>query len=447
MENDLIKALTSGFQDGGVECSFNYPGFHSHELHKSLGGNMTSVNEYAAYACGWGAAFGGKRTVVSLKNVGLSACADAFLNSMLLGVNSGLVLVVFDDCDIQQSQCRLDSRHYFDFYGGLWFDPHSIQNAYDISRISFKLSEEFECPIVIRVTNILYDLKGCFKESSKIQSNPRPFVRAPEKFVVHPMNALDQEKANHLRQKKIQAYIETLYDENAFSSNNIVYGTPRNINNSEILQLYTLPIPSKLKKLTNRNDVIFNVHEHGNAYIYEKILIGDDRKNMKSVIQNASTDGFEYHNRTDFEDLFSLLRGVKNRVICGDIGGYTMDPPRTIDACLAFGSSVAITMGVSIALPESSVFCVCGDAGFKHSAKLILDEAIQRKLNFSIIILDNNGSGGTGGQQIPGSWSGFPKEIKTKQIDFSEIKKMENELLEIFSPKNEGIKLLIIKLP
>ena len=445
--NTLIEALGNGFQDGGVEYSFNYPGFHSNELHFFLGGDVTSVNEYCAYSSAWGAAFAGKRSVVSMKNVGLSACADAFLNSMLLGINAGLVLVVFDDCDVQHSQCRLDSRHYFDFYGGLWFDPFNIQNAYEIARNSFKFSEEFNCPVVIRVTNILYDMNGLFTRISKLQLSVKTFVRSPEKFVVHPMNALKQEKALTNRQEKIQSYIENIYSDLSLLSRDIVYGASRNMLAQDFVQIYTLPIPLKLFEKTKDESVCFKIYEHGDAYITEKIRSHAGSSNFKHFSLNASGENFEYHNRSDFENLFSLLRNVNNRVICGDLGGFTMDPSRSIDACLAYGASVSIAMGVSMASPDRNVFCVCGDAGFKHSAMLVLHEAVQRKLHFSVIVLDNGGSEGTGGQQIPGNWDNFPKGVTLKHLNFSELKLSGSNIFESSNEDNDtGVKVFIIKL-
>ena len=80
--NRVIQALADGFKDGGCKLSANYPGFHSDELHDEMGGGVTSVNEKTAYAFAWGACLAGARSVVSMKNVGLSDAADANAYSM-----------------------------------------------------------------------------------------------------------------------------------------------------------------------------------------------------------------------------------------------------------------------------------------------------------------------------------------------------------------------------
>ena len=111
--NYLIKILAEAIQDADCQHYSNYPGFHSNELHSALGATVTSTDEKNAFAYAWGCSMMGKRAVVSFKNVGLNDAADAFLGAHFIGCRAGLVLVLFDDCDIQHSQNRIDVRHYF----------------------------------------------------------------------------------------------------------------------------------------------------------------------------------------------------------------------------------------------------------------------------------------------------------------------------------------------
>ena len=78
-------------------------------------------------------------------------CSFSVLNTRL----PGLVVVVLDDWDVEQSQVRQDSRPYADFFPLLWLEPSSVAQAYELARQAPALSEQLESPVVLRVTNLL----------------------------------------------------------------------------------------------------------------------------------------------------------------------------------------------------------------------------------------------------------------------------------------------------
>jgi TPP-dependent indolepyruvate ferredoxin oxidoreductase alpha subunit len=80
-----------------------------------------------------------------------------------------------------------------------------------------------------------------------------------------------------------------------------------------------------------------------------------------------------------------------------------MDPSRTIDACLCYGVSVGVATGAALAASNSRVFCITGDGAYLHSGRSALDEAVARGVTLTVILFDNGGCLGTGGQRIPGS--------------------------------------------
>ena len=427
----LISALAEGFRDGGVELSFNYPGFHSNELHEALGGEITSVNERTAYACGWGASLAGARVVVSLKNVGLNDAADPFLNSIVLGCNGGLVLALFDDCDAQHSQNRMDSRHYFDFFGGLWIDPISVQGAYLAARDSLSWSERFSTPVVIRVTNILYNRYERHTAQGAVLPQPSPqFSRDPQRWVIHPRNAQAQEIALAKRREAICSHVETLEGNGVCGEVvpappkplSIIYGAKRDINADAAVRAFTLPLPERrlTPLICNRGGLV--VHEHGSPFVAEKIQALVSGTRVRSALENNLRLRFKHHNSSDAERLFGAIRCMQQRVVIGDLGGYTMDPERTIDACLCYGASVPVAMGfAAVAGQNARVFAVTGDAAFIHGGRGALWEARQRNAPMTIIVFDNGGARGTGGQAIPGGVEDLPACIPVTRCDYNEM--------------------------
>lgn len=412
----VIEALAMGFIDGGVKIMVNYPGFHSNELHGALDGGCTSINEQSAYAFVWGASLAGARSLVTMKNVGLNSAADAFLSAQSLGCNAGMVLVVFDDCNIQHSQNRADSRHFYRFYGGLWFEPTSTMHAYEIARVSFGVSEDLGTPVVIRITNILYNRGGHFNIAEVPPVSPDvpelQFARDPQRWVAHPSNALYQEAAMFKRQHTIAEFVETLAGNGEFNGSPridapvLIHGAGVLVNPEGAISTYTLPLPnSKLRRslASTRGDI--TVREHGSNVVLEMVeSLFRDRIVVPQTFNNIGERGYKYHCFANHETLFAAIRSLPDVVVVGDLGEYTMDAPRTIDACLCYGASVAVGAGFSAASRGSKrVVVVTGDGAFLHSGKLALEEAVERRIGMTVIVFDNGGTRGPGGQKIPGS--------------------------------------------
>ncbi|MCK7482319.1 MAG: hypothetical protein M0C28_38165 [Candidatus Moduliflexus flocculans] len=108
-----------------------------------------------AYEEALGASFAGKRALVSFKHVGLNVAADPFMNSAITGANGGLVVVSADDPGMHSSQNEQDSRFYAQFAHIYAYEPSDHQEAYDMTREAYDLSEQFEVPVMIRMVTRL----------------------------------------------------------------------------------------------------------------------------------------------------------------------------------------------------------------------------------------------------------------------------------------------------
>ena len=158
------EALALGAVHAGLSCGFGYPGTPSTEILEFLidnyeknGGPLAQwcTNEKTAYESALGASFVGKRTIVTMKHVGLNACADAFMNSSLLGINGGLVVVVADDPSMHSSQGEQDTRYYADFAMIPCFEPTTQQEAYEMMFDAFEVSEKNHVPVIMRMVTRL----------------------------------------------------------------------------------------------------------------------------------------------------------------------------------------------------------------------------------------------------------------------------------------------------
>ena len=92
--------------DAGIAGAFSYPGTPATEILEFIqrragrDGKVAarwSANEKVAYEEALGMSYIGKRSLVSMKHVGLNVAADPFINSAITGAHGALVLAVADD--------------------------------------------------------------------------------------------------------------------------------------------------------------------------------------------------------------------------------------------------------------------------------------------------------------------------------------------------------------
>lgn len=177
------EAIARGAIDSGVSGAFAYPGTPSTEIMESLQAHWDEYkasmpdkersflvaqwcsNEKTAYEAALGVSFVGRRAMVSMKHVGLNVAMDPFINSSLVKINGGLVIVVADDPGMHSSQNEQDSRILADFAHIPCFEPSDQQEAYDTVRNAFAYSEIHEIPVLLRITTRLAHARARVKAS------------------------------------------------------------------------------------------------------------------------------------------------------------------------------------------------------------------------------------------------------------------------------------------
>jgi hypothetical protein len=183
------------------------------------------------------------------------------------------------------------------------------------------------------------------------------------------------------------------------------------------MRVYTLPPPRPwLKALATLAGRVV-VEEHGGPYLAGKVAAGIGAVRVTSRPIRPEVER-AYRITERYEPLYALLRALPNRVVVGDLGGHTLDLHRTIDACLCYGCSVGVATGLALADPSLHVVAVTGDAAFRHSGKTALEEALARRAAVTVIVLDNGGSRGTGGQSLPGTCRLDAPELECHDLDF-----------------------------
>ena len=457
---NCIGHLVAGLMDANVSLVTNHPGFRSNELASVFhgDGSVTSANERIAYAIAWGHAIGGRRAAVALKNVGLNDAADAFLNSLVLDVRAGFVVLVFDDTDVEHSQLRLDSRHYQAFLGGAWLEPRSLEEAREFARMAFEWSEQVRMPVVVRITNAL------LSRGSSSQPLPLPvvsggihgFLRSPQDYVVHPSNHLHQTVRLREKHRLIEAWAEAVCQQanpgGALSCDevHIIVGAarlPAGIDHHAALRIPCLPVPEPWLRRMIPAGARIHVHEHGDKVVTRSVSEAWCAADVTCHGSGSISPNRNYHSYDHLEPVYRQLRRLPNSILVGDLGQHTMDAERSLDACLCYGASVATAIGIALACPEATVSCVCGDGAFLHSAAQAVPEAVARCCRLLILVLDNGGCLGTGGQMPPGdTWTGMDEVIEQRAAYSRHSPAVCLAAIEALAPL-PGVKILHLEMP
>ncbi|MDW8244802.1 MAG: thiamine pyrophosphate-dependent enzyme [Thermogemmata sp.] len=451
MEATGIQALAWGLLDGGVELATAYPGFCAHELAEWMGSVATfCINEKNAFAIAWGASIAGIRSATMFKNVGLNDAADPYVNACVLGVRAGMVVVVFDDIEVEQSQIQQDSRLYAGFPCSLWLEPRDVTDAYELARQGPTWSEYLECLVVLRVTNLLTRARGRISRQKIVKSVRQEWYRAPERWVVHPVYGRTQRQRLLQRQEKLADWVDTAYPPPPrFGATQTVYlavGMAGSLVQQPIdLHLYTLPLPrSWLTALAEAAGSV-QIFEHGMPYV-ANLVAQSVCKGCLTPHSVTPSIKCSYRITDHYEPLYSLLRSIPNRVIVGDLGGHTLDPQHTIDVCLCYGCSVGVATGLAMADPALRVFCITGDAAFCHSGLTALLEAIMRRIPMTVIVLDNGGSQGTGGQKLAGDPWILCEAAEYHNFNFYQLVQLAEPLMQLILQPPSALRVIRLRI-
>jgi indolepyruvate ferredoxin oxidoreductase alpha subunit len=154
------EAVARGALEAGVKVAASYPGTPATEILETIAEAAKdfgvyvewSINEIVAMEVASGASMAGVRSIVSMKHVGMNVAADAAMTLAYTGVEGGLVIAVCDDPGMHSSQNEQDTR-YFALHSNIpLFDAGNPQEALDMTREAFEISEKLKLPIIVRLT-------------------------------------------------------------------------------------------------------------------------------------------------------------------------------------------------------------------------------------------------------------------------------------------------------
>ncbi len=482
------EALARGAYDAGCKVAAAYPGTPSTEIleYTSQYKDMYtewSVNEKVSLEVAIGASLAGSRAFCAMKHVGLNVASDALMTQTLIGVRGGLVIAVADDVGLSSSQNEQDSRYWGRFAHIPVLEPADSQEAYDMVKYAFDLSEQFDTPVLLRITTRVCHVKSVITTSEHLEKDSLGFVKDQTRLVMTPANAKHRIPVMHQREANMRDFSNNECPLNTISSgkdNRIGYITsgPAFLHVSEsfpdapVLKMgLSHPVPiEKIREFATSVDQLVIVEETeplvetelkaaGIKVIGKDILPiqGELAPNiLRPVIAEflgEAIPDIEQETRSGVPievNLPSLAEGlfprpptmcvacphlgiyytlskVKNTIISGDIGCYTLGaghPWNAMDTCVCMGASMGVALGLDKGRTQSdenkSILAVIGDSTFMHMGMQGLLDITYNKGNVTILLLDNRAVGMTGGQENPGTGRNIHGD-ETQRIDFRKL--------------------------
>lgn len=462
------EAIARGAYEAGVRYASAYPGTPSTEILENIATYKDDVvaewatNEKVALEAVIGASIAGARSIASMKHVGVNVAADPLFTYSYTGVNGGMVLVTADEPGMYSSQNEQDNRNYAKFAKIPLFEPSTSQEAKDMIKVAFDLSEKYDTPVLFRVTTRLCHSKGIVECFDREEVAIKDYVKDAKKRVTVPANAKLRRVKVEERMKELESFSNSTelnyYEINDTKIGIVASGMCINFakevfkEDASYMNLgFTNPMPiEKIKEFAQKVDKIYVVEEN-DPFIEEQMkasgieCFGKDvlptyGEMTPDVIRKAIL-GDENQTRKFNEDLVvprppSLCAGCphrgffyeigkrKNLMIAGDIGCYTLGfapPYNAMDFTVCMGASLSAGHGAQkvFNMKENNnirVVGVLGDSTFFHTGVNSLLDVVYNRGNSISVILDNRITGMTGHQQNPGT--GYTLQGKeTKEVD------------------------------
>ena len=198
------EAIARGALEAGIGFAAAYPGTPSSEILGSLAPvakNMGiyvewSVNEMVATEAAAGASLAGVRSITAMKQLGVNVASDFLSILVMSGLGKGgFVLVSCDDPGAISSDNEEDARNYAKTLGMPLLEPGNFQEAKDMTKWLFDLSEEIDSVCMLRSVTRIAHSRGEVKLGELPKKEHKAFFDhyhdlkdiKPTKFHSHPV--------------------------------------------------------------------------------------------------------------------------------------------------------------------------------------------------------------------------------------------------------------------
>jgi len=202
------ESIARGALEGGVIFCAGYPGNPSSEIIETLAEASKdlplyvewSSNEKVALEAATAASFAGCRAMASMKQNGVNVASDFLTNLTLSGTKGGLVLITCDDPSGISSTNEEDARVFARIADIPLLEPSTPQEALEMTRWAFELSETIRNVVMIRSVSRLSHTRCNVTIGDLPELDVRPYFDPGVSFHTFPVVAKHQERREKLNQ-------------------------------------------------------------------------------------------------------------------------------------------------------------------------------------------------------------------------------------------------------
>lgn len=466
------EAVARGAWEAGAKVGSGYPGTPSTEILENFA-HMPNVyaewapNEKVALEVATGAAYAGRRAFATMKHVGLNVAADSLFAAAMTGAEAGLVIVCADDPAMHSSQNEQDNRRYARFARIPCLDPADSQEAKDMTVAAFALSEQFDTPVLLRLTTRVCHTSSPVELGLPIElpAPTQPYPRNPAKYVMVPGNARHRHPVIEQRIENMADWAETtplnrIEERSAklgIITAGVAYQYAREVfPEASILKLGLVhPLPRRLIAQFAGQVEQLIVLEELDPFIEEQVRAMGLPLYPAPALNGHGPNGHMRYGKSIFPIIGELDPGVvsdsarqagllpapaapanapaisgdlpfRPPVLCpgcphrsifhifhklklpinGDIGCYSLGvtpPLSSMHTLGCMGAGIAVAHGAAVAGEAERHIAVIGDSTFFHTGIPALMNVAYNRSNVITVIVDNRTTGMTGHQENPGT--------------------------------------------
>ncbi|WP_342676495.1 indolepyruvate ferredoxin oxidoreductase subunit alpha [Methanofollis sp. UBA420] len=450
------EAIAHACIEAGLDFASGYPGTPSSEVIDTLRAQKKrefyiewSVNEKVAFENALAASWCGQRSMVTMKHVGLNVAADPLLTSAYTGAKGGFVVLSADDPYAHSSQNEQDTRRYAHFAKLPCMNPSSVQEAHDMMKDAFALSEQVGLPVLFRPTTRICHSKGDV-DLGEVSGEHRTgvFEKDPKQYVVIPAHTRVLHKKLNEKQPVVRKAVmalgyntaevrgETAVVASGIAASYVQEVIPEGVS---FMKVGCFPIDGAWMEAFVQQHKKVLVVEEGAPIVEERLrqlacgveVFGQMNGAVPmegelspaavaaSMVKAGILKDNPFQSPAPAEGLpprppilcagcghrvtfYAMKKVFPDGIFPSDIGCYTLGLQLgTVDTTICMGASVTVGSGIANSGEKRPVVATIGDSTFLHTGIQGLLNAVYNGADMTLVILDNRITAMTGHQPNP----------------------------------------------
>lgn len=475
------QAVAQAAFDAGVHFFSHYPGSPVNTVepelkklnkeHKATIFFNDALNEHIATLSCMGASFSGARSMLVMKHVGMNIASDPLNYVGYTGVKGGMVIVVGTDPGANSSTGEQDVHWYAKQFNIPLIEPISVQDIYDKTSIAYKISEQYEVPVLLfipvaysyAIESVILKKRQLITRDFYFEKDRARFINVGKKAVKNHKKALEKLNTISLKEDFTQTFFNNKATYGIITRGlafNYVYEYIHRLGLEEQIHIlnFELVFPvnktSVLQFIKEKEKIVFIEDQDGfleflvkqeffnqiDAKVHGKdifpsygalsidtvkhflqkefdLSISQKQEQLPVVLERLGTFCEGCPHRSFYQAIFEGLKGYDG-IVGGDIGCSSL-PPFKADWLLCMNAGIGVSQGIAALNTNQVMISTGGDGSFFHAGMLSLQSAIENNIDLIHFVFDNGTVAMTGHQYSPSVGGKFdiPKLLESLGAD------------------------------